>query len=102
ANFWLGRYDLLYSDHGNLLVGIDYLQQHLGLPLQNLKAGAAVLAAVLVLLRRRKLALACAAVLIVDIALPPIVGGFYVRPNELALEKPFLERHIEATRSAFG
>ncbi len=34
ANFWLGRYDMLTSDHGNLIVGIDYLQQHIGLPMQ--------------------------------------------------------------------
>ena len=53
AQFWLGRYELLLSDHGNLMVGIDYVQQNLGLPLQTLKAGAAVLAAILVLAGRR-------------------------------------------------
>ena len=49
AQFWLGRYELMLSDHGNLMVGIDYLQQNLGLPLQTIKAGAAVLAAILVI-----------------------------------------------------
>jgi uncharacterized membrane protein (UPF0182 family) len=102
AKFWLGRYELLLSDHGNLMVGIDYVQQMLGLPLQTLKAGAAVLAALLVLAGRPKLAIACAAVLAVDWFLPPIVTNVYVKPNELALEKPYLERHIEATRSAYG
>ena len=29
AQFWLGRYELMLSDHGNLMVGIDYLQQNL-------------------------------------------------------------------------
>jgi uncharacterized membrane protein (UPF0182 family) len=100
--FWLGRYALLYSDHGELMVGIDYVQQNIGLPLQYAKAAAALLAAVLVLIGRRKLAIACAVVLLVDIAVPPLVSSFYVRPNELALERPYLERHIEATRSAFG
>jgi uncharacterized membrane protein (UPF0182 family) len=33
---------------------------------------------------------------------PPIVTAAYVRPNEISLEKPFITRHIEATRSAFG
>ena len=102
AQFWLGRYELLLSDHGNLMVGIDYLQQNLGLPLQAAKAGAAVLAAVLVLAGRRKLAIACAAVLVVDWVLPPLVGSLYVRPNELMLEKPYIVRHIESTRSAYG
>src|SRR6266700_1457721 len=56
AQFWLGRYELLLSDHGNLMVGIDYVQQNFGLPLQTLKAVAALVAAVLVLAGRRKIA----------------------------------------------
>ncbi|MSV35007.1 MAG: UPF0182 family protein [Bryobacterales bacterium] len=102
AQFWLGRYELLLSDHGNLMVGIDYLQQNLGLPLQMAKAGAAVLAAILVLAGRRKWAMGCAAVLVVDWVLPPLVGSLYVRPNELMLEKPYIVRHIETTRAAYG
>lgn len=102
AQFWLGRYDLLLSDHGNLMVGIDYLEQNLGLPLQAAKAGAAVLAGILVLAGRRKWAMGCAVVLIVDWFLPPLVGSLYVRPNELTLEKPYIVRHIEATRAAYG
>jgi len=100
--FWLGRYDLLLSDHGNLMVGIDYVQQNISLPLQTIKAGAAILAAILVLLGRRKLAAACAVVLLIDWIAPPLVSTLYVRPNELALERPFLARHIEATRAAYG
>lgn len=100
--FWLGRYDLLYSDHGELMTGIDYVQQNVSLPLQTLKAIAALLAAVLVVIGRRKWAIALAAILIADIFIPPIVGSLYVRPNELALQRPYLERHIEATRSAYG
>jgi uncharacterized membrane protein (UPF0182 family) len=102
VNFWLDRYELLYSDHGNLLVGIDYVQQNLGLPLQYAKAAAAILAAVLVLAGRRRLAVACGLVLVVDFILPPLVNSLYIKPNELALEKPFIERHIESTRYAFG
>ena len=102
AYFWLGRYELLYTDHGELMTGIDYVQQHLELPLQTAKAVAALLAAALVLAGRRKLALACALVLVVDAILPPAVNALQVRPNELALQRPFIERHIEATRDAYG
>lgn len=102
VSFWLGRYAMLYSDHGELMVGIDYVQQNVGLPLQTAKAVAAVLAALLVLIGQRKLAMACAVVLIADIAVPPLVSSLYVRPNELNLERPYLERHIEATRDGFG
>ena len=99
AQFWLGRYDLLLSDHGNLMVGIDYLQQNFGLPLQTMKAAAAILAAILVIAGRRKLAIACAIVLVVDWLVPPLAASLYVRPNELTLEKPYIVRHIEATRA---
>lgn len=102
AKFWLGRYDLLTSDHGNLMVGVDYLQQNIGLPLQTAKVGFAILAALLVLIGRRKLAIGCVAIMVVDAILPSAIGALYVRPNELTLEKPYLERHIQATRSAFG
>lgn len=102
ANYWLDRYELLYSDHGNLLIGIDWVEQHIGLPMQTAKAGAALLAAVLVLARRRRLALGCLVVLLGDLVAAPLVSNLYVRPNELMLEKPYLERHIEATRTAFG
>lgn len=100
--FWLGRYALLYSDHGELMTGLDYVQQNVSLPLQTAKAVAAVLAALLILTGRRALAGACALVLVVDVVVPPIVASVYVRPNELALERPYIERHIEATRSAYG
>ena len=75
AYFWLGRYELLYTDHGELMIGIDYVQQHIGLPLQTAKAVAALLAAVLVLAGQRKLALACALVLVVDAVIPPAVNA---------------------------
>jgi uncharacterized membrane protein (UPF0182 family) len=102
ADFWLGRYDLLLSDHGQLMVGIDYVQQNLGLPLQAAKTGAALLAAAFVLAGRRKWAMFCAVILLIDWVVPPIVSSIYVRPNELTLERPFIERHIQATRAAFG
>ena len=51
---------------------------------------------------RRKLAIACAIVLVVDWLVPPLAASLYVRPNELMLEKPYIVRHIEATRAAYG
>ncbi|MEP7355323.1 MAG: UPF0182 family protein [Acidobacteriota bacterium] len=102
VEFWLGRYSMLFSDHGELMVGIDYVQQNIGLPLQTAKAIAALVAAALVLIGQRKLAMACAVVVLVDIVVPPLVSSFHVRPNELALERPYIQRHIEATRDAYG
>lgn len=102
AEFWIGRFDYLFTDHGNLMSGVGYVQQNIELPMQAVKAFAALLAAALILAGRRRLAFACAIVLIIDWVLPPMVTSLYVKPNELALERPFLVRHIEATRSAYG
>jgi uncharacterized protein len=33
---------------------------------------------------------------------PALIGALYVRPNEISLERPYLERHLKATRSAYG
>jgi len=33
---------------------------------------------------------------------PGAVSALYVRPNEISLERPYIEAHIHATRSAFG
>ena len=40
--------------------------------------------------------------LVADAVIPPAINALQVRPNELALQRPFIERHIEATRSAYG
>src|SRR5581483_4695134 len=36
------------------------------------------------------------------LALPGAIRAVYVRPNEISLERPYIERHIAATRIAFG
>ncbi len=100
--FFFARYELLFEDHGAFLLGVDYLADHVVLPLQWLMIFSAFLAAILVLLRRGKLALALLVVLPVRYLVPALVGSVYVRPNELALERPYIAHHIAATRSAYG
>ena len=99
--FFLGRYEMLLNDHG-FMVGIDYTNQYFNLPLQWVVIVASLLGAVAVLAKHAKLAAIVVLALIVRAIVPPIVAAAYVRPNEISLEKPFITRHIEATRSAFG
>jgi hypothetical protein len=33
---------------------------------------------------------------------PALVSSLYVKPNEISLERPYIDRHIHATRSAYG
>jgi hypothetical protein len=102
VRFFLGRYEMVYNEHGSFLVGIDYVDLNFGLPLQWLVIGACLAAAVLVWLRRWLLAASMALALVVDFALPGAISALYVRPNEISLQRPFIQTHIHATRSAFG
>ncbi len=102
VKFFFNRYDFLLEDHGAYLVGVDWVADHVVLPLQWLMIFGALAAAALVLARRAKLALFLLLILPVRYIVPSIVAGLYVRPNELALERPYIQHHIDATRSAYG
>lgn len=102
AKIFLDRFDLLFVDHGTYLVGVDWLADHLVIPLQWCMIAGAVIAAALVLLRHARWAVVLLAIPVIRFILPPIVGAVYVRPNELAVERPYIAHHIEATRAAYG
>ena len=99
--YFLGRYEMVWNDH-SFMVGVDYVDQNIGLPLQWLVITAAVVASVLVAMGRWRLAGWMALALVVRFATPTVVRAVYVRPNEISLERPYIQKHIEATRSAFG
>src|SRR5579872_7358949 len=56
VRFYLGRYEMVYNEHGTFLVGIDYVDQNIGLPLQWLLIFATIAAAAFVWLGRWMLA----------------------------------------------
>jgi len=100
--FYLARYEMVYNDHGTFLVGIDYVDLNFGLPLQWVVILACLAAAALVWARRWILAGSMAVALIVQWIAPGAVSALYVKPNEISLERPYIDTHIHATRSAFG
>ena len=100
--FFLARYEMMYNEHGSFMVGIDYVDQHWGLPMQWLVIAACLAAAVLVSFGRWIPALFLALALPIQFAVPRLVGALYVRPNEISIERPYIQTHIKATRSAFG
>ncbi|HEX4749996.1 MAG TPA: UPF0182 family protein [Bryobacteraceae bacterium] len=102
TKIYLNRFDLLFQDHGQYLVGVDWVADHIVLRLQWCEIAAALLGAALVLARRGRFALVLLFILVVRVLLPGVVASLYVRPNELALEKPYIQHHIDATRSAYG
>jgi uncharacterized membrane protein (UPF0182 family) len=103
ARFFLARYSLLLNEHGSFMVGVDYVDQSIVLPLQWLQIAACVVSAAALAVGRWRTALVVlvGAILLRNVV-PPIVAGAYVRPNEISIERPFIQRHIAATRSAFG
>ena len=103
ARFFLARYNLLLDEHGSFMVGIDYVDQNIVLPLQWVEIAACILSAGLLLMGRWRTALvAVVGAIVLRSAIPAIVGAVYVRPNEISIERPYIQRHILATRSAFG
>ena len=96
----LGRYDLLFEDHGSL-VGVDWTADNVSLPLAWLKFAAALAAAAAFLAGRFRWALVFPAALIVGALLPPLFTALYVRPSEITIQRPYIERHIAATRAAY-
>ena len=102
AQVYFGKYDLVYADHG-LLVGVDWVDENIRLPFILILTAACILGAGLFFFRQRLLAFG--AVVVVQIAaaiLPPIVNSTYVKPTEISIQKPYIQRHIDATRSAYG
>lgn len=101
VRFYLGRYQMLYDDHG-FMVGMNWTAIHWTLPLQWLLIFTTLGAAAVVLLGRWRWALLILVALIAKAVIPPAVGALYVRPNEMSIEQPYIRTHIEATRAAFG
>lgn len=108
-SYALDRYLLLYGDNG-ILVGASYTDIHVELPVLWLLIGLSTAAAFAswANLRARTSILPAAAIAIVfggvflfSGVVPALFQRFYVKPNELALERPYIERSITLTRQAY-
>jgi uncharacterized protein len=108
-SYWLARFGLLYDDNG-VVIGAGFTSLHVDLPFLWLLTGASIaVAAVLwanVWLRSKRLPIAVllgfALIFILTGIIPALFERFYVRPNELALERPYIERSIQLTRQAYN
>ncbi len=100
-SIWLDRYDLLLEEHESL-VGVDWVAENVILPLILVKVAACVIGAAGFLTGRIWPALLVPALWAVGLFLPGIVYSTYVRPSEITIQRPYIQRHIAATRSAYG
>ena len=102
ALFFLGNYDLLFNSHA-FMTGADYVDAKITLPLRWLLIVAVLAALPLAWTSRyKKAAMLLGTFFILQLALPTIISAVYVRPNEISIERPYIERHIQATAAAFG
>ncbi len=109
-SYGLDRYLLLYGDNG-VVVGASFTDIHVALPGLWLLIGLSIIAALIAWanLRTRTYRLPAAAFILVGVGsvlLSGVVPGFFrhffVKPTELQLEKPYIERNIALTRQAYN
>jgi uncharacterized membrane protein (UPF0182 family) len=107
--YQLQRWGLLQSS-GGVVYGASYTDVHARMPLLYLLTGVVVVGAIVLLVniwvRRWRLLLgvggAWLALSLLGQAYPTMVQRFTVEPNELALERPFIQHNIRFTRYAYG
>ena len=109
-SYALDRYLLLYDDNG-VVVGAGYTDVHVELPALWLLIGLAAVAAIVAWanVRLRTIRLLIAAPLLVfggsflfAELIPGLFERFFVKPNELQLETPYIRQNIALTREAYN
>jgi hypothetical protein len=109
-SYTLDRFLLLYSDNG-VVVGAGYTDLHVKLPIlwfmAGLAAACAIAAGAAVRWRTWRLPAAAALLLfassiVVAGLFPALFNRFSVKPSELQLETPYIERNIALTRQAYN
>src|SRR6266487_456997 len=109
-SYVLDRFLLLNGDNG-VVVGASFTDVHLALPVLWLLIGLAAIAAFLswanLRVRTYKLPLAAAVLVfgtsfVLAEVLPAMFQRVYVRPNELQLEKPYIQSNIALTQEAYN
>ena len=109
-SYGLDRYLLLYGDNG-VVVGAGYTDIHVELPVLWLLMGLAVILAFAcwanLRARTYKLPIAAVAILfgtslVLGGIVPALIQRMYVKPNELQLERPYIQRNIALTQQAYN
>jgi uncharacterized protein len=109
-SYWLDRFLLLYGDN-TVVVGAAYTDVQVELPVLSALVGLALAAAFAswanIWVRSYKLPAAGAVLVfgssfVLALAFPALFQRIYVKPNELQLETPYIQRNIALTREAYN
>jgi len=110
VNYWLSRFELTGSDRG-VVRGALYTDVNAQLPAINLMILVSLAVTVLLMwnIRQRGWRLPALAIglwvvvgLVVGTIYPAVIQRFVVQPNVSTRELPFIQRNIEATKTALG
>jgi uncharacterized membrane protein (UPF0182 family) len=108
-SYALDRFLLLYNDNG-IVVGAGYTDTHVDLPVLWLLICVSGVASVVVWvnmrLRTYRLPIAATALVfgssfVFGVLVPDVFERFFVKPSELQLERPYIQRNIALTREAY-
>jgi uncharacterized membrane protein (UPF0182 family) len=108
--YYLGTFELNFSERGTV-TGASYTDVNAQLPALRLLAIISILSALLfivnIFVRRLSLPLAAVGIWILTAVLaggvwPLVVQRFSVEPQEPQRERPYIQRNLDATRTAFG
>jgi len=108
--YWLDRYELNYSPRGTV-TGAAFTDVNAELPALLLLIGVSAIAVVILFASLRRdgfilpgaaLGLLVVASIVLQGVYPAVVQRIRVDPQELAREREFIERNLEATRRAYG
>ncbi len=108
--YWFDRYGLVHSERG-VATGASYTDINALLPAKTILAVIAVICAALFfsnIVRRGMMlpgvgfTLLVLSAILVGGVYPLLIQQFQVKPDELAKERQFIQRNIEATRAAYG
>ena len=110
VGWWLSRFELLVETNG-AVVGIGYADEVARLPGYALAGVVALVASVVMLAATRRegwrlpvltVAVTIGANYVFTSAIPQMTEQYVVQPSQLELERPYLTRNIEHTRTAYA
>lgn len=110
ANYWFERYELSFAD-SQWLTGITYTDDHAVLPTKAILAVAAIMCAAMFLTaiwtRSWRIPIIGVAMLAITALVagglyPALIQSFQVNPSEKTYESMYIQRSIDATRTAYG
>ena len=108
-SYGLDRYLLLYGDNG-VVVGASYTDIHVGLPVLWLLIGLSIVATFAawanVRVRTYRIPVAAAVLVfggsfVLSEVIPGLFQRVFVKPSELQLERPYIQRNIALTQQAY-